>query len=71
LIAWRSEAQQLRAAGTPTLPVRLGDELERNPFLRTGLDPVRRRVELLAGHPLPGDSALVFAAMRQAKDRQD
>lgn len=71
LIAWRATAQALRQVGKPTLPVRLGDEIERNPFLRPHIETVRRRVETLAGHALPSDPALVFAAMRQAKDRQD
>lgn len=71
LLGWRAEASKLRAAGNPTLPVRLGDELKRNPFLRTGIDSVRHRIEALSGHALPSDSGAVFAAMRTAKDRQD
>lgn len=34
LAARMAEVEQLRAAGEPTLPVRLGDELKTNPFLR-------------------------------------
>jgi hydroxyacylglutathione hydrolase len=34
LRAWEAEAQALRRARQPTLPVRLGDEKRRNPFLR-------------------------------------
>jgi len=71
LLGWLEEARKLRTAGLPTLPVKLGDELKRNPFLRCGLASVRARVERLDGHSLPADPAQVFAAMRVAKDRQD
>ncbi|MBM4190131.1 MAG: hydroxyacylglutathione hydrolase [Betaproteobacteria bacterium] len=34
LLEWENEARALRRRGQPTLPVRLGDEKRRNPFLR-------------------------------------
>ncbi len=44
LVAWAETAARLRAAGQPTLPVRLADECRRNPFLRCSSDVVRERM---------------------------
>jgi hydroxyacylglutathione hydrolase len=63
LKARAAEARRLRAAGRPTLPARLGDEIACNPFLRAD-DPVIQRA---AGTP-PGDAVAAFAAIRRRKD---
>jgi hydroxyacylglutathione hydrolase len=60
--------RRLRAAGRPTVPSTLAEELETNPFLRVGDPAVRRAAEAHAGRPLGGD-AEVFAAVRTWKDR--
>ncbi|MBV1705646.1 MAG: hydroxyacylglutathione hydrolase [Hyphomicrobiales bacterium] len=54
----------LRAAGKPTVPSTLADELATNPFLRAD-DPGLQRAFNMTGAP-PAD---VFAALRSAKDR--
>ncbi len=53
-----------RAAGRPTVPSLLSEELATNPFLRAGEDEVKRAV----GRPGAPD-AEVFAEIRRRKDR--
>jgi hydroxyacylglutathione hydrolase len=53
-----------RAAGRPTVPVRLSEELATNPFLRAKLPAVKQGL----GMPHASD-AEVFAEIRQRKDR--
>lgn len=65
----RAEAvEALRAAGRPTLPVRLGDERAANPFLRVDDAAVAARVRAHAGLPGDADRVAVFAALRAWKD---
>ena len=54
---------QARAIGTPTVPSSLAEEKATNPFLRAGLDEVKRAV----GMPGAADVE-VFAHIRAAKD---
>jgi hydroxyacylglutathione hydrolase len=64
-LAVRAEAvARAREEGRPTVPSRLGDEKETNPFLRAD-DPVLAAVMGLAGRSAED----VFAAIRSAKDR--
>lgn len=63
----RAWADAERAAGRPTLPSTIGEELEFNPFLRADCDSVRRAAERKTGHSLPSPVA-VFAALREWKD---
>jgi hydroxyacylglutathione hydrolase len=67
LLARISAVAALRAAGQPSVPSRLADELATNPFLRSEQSSVRRAAEQHAGHPLGGPVA-VFAAIRRWKD---
>ncbi|WP_295585687.1 hydroxyacylglutathione hydrolase [uncultured Lamprocystis sp.] len=60
-------AETTRAAGLPTVPSSLAEELATNPFLRTGEPGVIAAAERFAGHPLVGHAA-VFTALRQWKD---
>ncbi len=57
-------AKALRAAGKPTMPATIGEELAANPFLRAG----RRSVKGAVGLPNAPDGA-VFAELRRRKDR--
>jgi len=56
-----------RAAGRPTVPSTIADELATNPFLRADQPAVRRAAEAHAGKPLPGPVAS-FAALREWKN---
>ena len=56
-----------RAAGRPTVPSTIADELATNPFLRADEPAVRRAAEEHAGTPLAGPVAS-FAALRQWKN---
>ncbi|MCD7099762.1 hydroxyacylglutathione hydrolase [Stenotrophomonas sp. MMGLT7] len=63
----QQEAQAMRKAARPTLPVTLSSECDTNPFLRTAVDEVRGSVRRHA----PGtgtDEVEVFAALRRWKD---
>lgn len=63
-----TEVQGLRQAGRPSLPVRLGAELQYNPFLRCHEPTVIAAAAHVAGRPLtPGVE--VFTALRAWKDR--
>lgn len=58
----------LRAAGKPTLPSRLADELATNPFLRCGSAEVGSAVHCHSACDT-SDPAVVFGALRSWKDR--
>jgi hydroxyacylglutathione hydrolase len=63
LQARAAEVAQLRSAGRFTIPARLGEEKQANPFLRADA------LELAKAMGLDGsDPAAVFAALRKAKD---
>jgi hydroxyacylglutathione hydrolase len=55
--------EAMRARGEPTVPMRLGDELASNPFLRATDPAVAARMGLDGANP-----AAVFAALRRHKD---
>lgn len=61
LQAYAEEVRDKRAAGQPTVPMRLDKELAANPFLRAD-DPA---LQTRWGH---GDAVSTFAALRAAKD---
>jgi len=67
LIERAAEARETRAAGAPTLPVRLASELRTNPFLRCRVPELAHRVAEQTGCD-PSDPAAVFAALRRWKD---
>jgi len=69
LAAATTAAQARRAAGVPTVPTSLGDELRVNPFLRTGEPAVVAAAERFAGARLDGQVA-VFTALRRWKDER-
>jgi hydroxyacylglutathione hydrolase len=58
-----------REAGQPTVPSLLCEELETNPFLRTGLPNVVAVAEKISGHTLQSETE-VFTVLRQWKDRE-
>lgn len=60
--------QQLRANGLPTLPGRIGEEKQINPFMRYDQPEVILKAEYLSGQTL-NNQALVLAQIRQWKDR--
>ena len=63
LKARAAEIDRLRAAGKPTVPSILGDELDTNPFLRAD-DPAMAAAVGMAG----ADPVAVFAEIRKRKD---
>ena len=67
LAARRARVEALRAAGQPSVPSTLAEELATNPFLRTADPGVRAAAEAFAGAPLTSH-AQVFTALRQWKD---
>jgi hydroxyacylglutathione hydrolase len=67
LAAYQQHCEQLRAAGTPTLPSTIGQERRINPFLRTRTPAVRQAAQAFNGAPAEDDVA-VFAAIRQWKN---
>lgn len=67
VLAWEEGARSLRQAGQPTLPVSLGDERRRNPFLRCDEAGFRQQLEIYFGMPLP-TAASAFARLREAKN---
>lgn len=69
LMKWRDQAELLRRQGRPTLPVTLGDELARNPFLRSGQPEIQARLTDLTGRADLTDPGRTFAALRREKDR--
>lgn len=69
-LAARLHAEQARrAAGQPTVPFRLDQELATNPFLRTDNPGVIAAAENFAGQRL-ATRAAVFAALRRWKDER-
>lgn len=64
LISRAEEIKRKRAAGQPTVPSKLDEELATNPFLRTDDAAIRARLDL-AGAP----AEAVFAEIRARKDR--
>jgi len=60
-------ARQLREKDLPTLPSRIGQELQTNPFLRTRHPDVAQAAARRAGRPL-ASPVEVFAALRQWKN---
>jgi hydroxyacylglutathione hydrolase len=56
-----------RRQGIATLPTQLGVEKRTNPFLRCGVDSVRRSVEQISGKTLTSDTD-VFTSLRLIKD---
>jgi hydroxyacylglutathione hydrolase len=63
------QVQNLRQADKPTLPALLGEECRLNPFLRVDQADFQNSL-IRQGLPLAGaDPAVVFAAIRTAKDR--
>jgi hydroxyacylglutathione hydrolase len=70
LQAYMVHCQQLRNQGTPTLPARLGTELQINPFLRARHPDVRHAVAQHAGLSATeqNDDVAVFAALREWKN---
>ncbi|GAA0299037.1 hydroxyacylglutathione hydrolase [Rhodovulum strictum] len=64
LAARLDKVAALRAAGQPTVPVPLSEELATNPFLRAGLAGVKRALGMT-----DAPDAAVFAEIRSRKDR--
>jgi len=58
----------LRAAGRPSVPTTLADELATNPFLRWNAPAVIAAAAAWLGHP-PADNAETFAAIRTWRDK--
>jgi hydroxyacylglutathione hydrolase len=64
-----NQAAALRREGKPTLPARLGDEKQSNPFLRTD-QPEFQKALAKKGFPVhDADPAAILGALRAAKDR--
>lgn len=61
-------ARNARSADMPTLPFRISEELETNPFLRCDVPEVRAAAEKRAGRTLESASD-VFAVLRDWKNR--
>lgn len=57
------------ARGEPTLPSSIGAEKRTNPFLRAGQPELRRQAERHAGARLEDDALIVFATLRDWKNR--
>lgn len=66
-LAYRREAEALRARGAPTLPSTIGRERRVNPFLRAAAPAVKAAAENQAGRRL-NDEVSIFAALRRWKD---
>ena len=63
LISRDAAIAQARAAGQPTVPSLLSQELATNPFLRCHTEGVQKAVNMIGADP-----ALVFAEVRKRKD---
>ena len=61
------DAIAMRAAGQPTLPSTLADEIASNPFLRADTPAIRAAVTQRLGHE-PADRVETFAELRRWKD---
>jgi hydroxyacylglutathione hydrolase len=68
LAAYTQACQALRAQQQPTLPARLGQELEINPFLRSRDSTVRTAVTRHAG-AAAGNDAEAFGQLREWKNQ--
>ncbi len=70
LQAYSAHCQELRAEGKPTLPAKLGTELQINPFLRARNPDVRHAVARHSGLSAneQNDDVAVFAALREWKN---
>ncbi len=66
LAAYMRHCEALRARGEPTLPARLGTELQINPFLRSRQPAVATAVRQRT--PQAHDEVAVFAALREWKN---
>ena len=62
------EVAAARAARRPTVPTRIGIELETNPFLRWSAPAVRAAAASRLGHA-PADDVETFTAIREWKNR--
>ncbi len=67
LAAYEQACRALREQGLPTLPARLGTELEINPFLRSRVPAVRAAVAHVTATTAP-TNAQVFAQLREWKN---
>lgn len=59
--------EERRAAGEPTVPSTLQDELDTNPFLRCHVGEIREAATAFRGRP-PASDAEAFAALREWKN---
>ena len=64
LQARAKQAEELRAAGKPTLPTKLADELATNPFIRADSAEIRKVIGMESA-----SNADVFAEVRERKNR--
>jgi hydroxyacylglutathione hydrolase len=72
LQAWETEAQRLRAHGTPTVPTTLGHEKRVNPFLRAGVPQLQASLLQALGETageIRGNRLETFTVLRAWKDR--
>ena len=67
LLSWSEEVASLRSQGQSTVPTRLSDELQCNPFLRCSKPDVIEAARTQSGLEL-NDPVAVFAALRSWKD---
>ena len=67
LVRWSNEAQNLRAAGKPTLPTTIAHEKAVNPFLRVDHPAIQARLAAQFGTPI-ADRLDAFRVMRGWKD---
>jgi hydroxyacylglutathione hydrolase len=59
-----AKVEKMRAAGEPTIPTTIAEELATNPFLRAGNADIRRALRMEAN-----SDAEVFAELRERKNR--
>ncbi len=64
LQARAKQVEELRAAGKPTLPTKLADELATNPFIRADSAEIRQVIGMESA-----SNAAVFAEVRERKNR--
>ena len=64
LQARAKQAEELRAAGKPTLPTKLADELATNPFIRADSAEIRQVIGMESA-----SNAAVFTEVRERKNR--
>ena len=68
ILARATECQELRSMGLPTVPSSIDKERSSNPFMRWD-DPAMRDALRLHGRNIPADGDIVFAELRQWKDK--